>query len=69
MATRGVVCGPGSLDATQELSRNAESRPYPGPTDSDLLLNKVPGDSYARRSMRSSDLEHSVEGGRLAREA
>lgn len=69
MATQGVVCGPGSLDATQELSRNAESQPYPALTDSDLLLNKVPGDSYARRSMRRSDLEHSSEGGRFAQEA
>lgn len=41
----------------------------PGPTDSDLLLNKVPGDSYARLSMRSPDLEHSSEGGRFAQEA
>lgn len=38
----------------------------PGPTDSDLLLNKVPGDSYAHLSMRSPDLEHSSEGGRFA---
>lgn len=41
----------------------------PGPTDSDLLSNKVPSDSYAHLSMRSPDLEHSSEGGRFAQEA